>query len=485
VKQDRSQKSDPIKTTIWWIRRDLRLADNPALAEAIRIGEQVLPVFILDQKLLHSSYTGEKRLAFLFANLRCLDQSLRQHGSRLIIRQGDPVEELAKLTADLPGATIFAEPDYSPYALKRDLAVSGNLSVQWIGSPAAQPPGSVLRNDGAPYTVFTPFSRAWKANPQPIANNIIPIPARISTPERIHSLEIPSSPILPGAIPFLPGEKEAQKRLNWFIEGSEAQIYQYNEQRNRPDLDGTSRLSAYFRFGILSARQAVVAALTALQYVPDATARQSAETWLNELIWREFYIHILYHFPQVRRKNFRLENIPWQDNPDDFAAWCEGRTGYPIVDAAMRQLVHTGWMHNRTRMITASFLTKDLLIDWRWGERFFMQHLVDGDPAANNGGWQWTAGTGTDAAPYFRVFNPTLQGIKFDPHGQYIRRWLPELETVPDEHIHEPWKMPGDLQESVGCRIGKDYPGPIIDHHFAKERVLAAYSKAKSIEIIG
>ena len=207
------------------------------------------------------------------------------------------------------------------------------------------------------------------------------------------------------------------------------------------------------------------------------TARQSAETWLNELIWREFYMAILYHFPNVLREAFRpeLRAIPWSNDPAQFAAWCEGRTGYPVVDAAMRQLVETGWMHNRARMIVASFLVKDLLIDWRWGERFFMEHLIDGDPAANNGGWQWTAGVGTDAAPYFRVFNPTLQAAKFDPDGAYVRRWVPELARVPDKHIHAPWLMPLDVQRTAGCVIGQGYPAPIVDHGTARDRVLAAY----------
>jgi deoxyribodipyrimidine photo-lyase len=209
----------------------------------------------------------------------------------------------------------------------------------------------------------------------------------------------------------------------------------------------------------------------------DAAARQGAETWLNELIWREFYTAILYHFPNVLREAFRpeLRAIPWSNDPAQFAAWCEGRTGYPIVDAAMHQLVQTGWMHNRARMIVASFLVKDLLIDWRWGERFFMQHLIDGDPAANNGGWQWTAGVGADAAPYFRVFNPTLQAAKFDPDGAYVRRWMPGLDRVPDKHIHAPWLMPLDVQRMAGCVIGQHYPAPIVGHGAARDRVLAAY----------
>jgi deoxyribodipyrimidine photo-lyase len=243
------------------------------------------------------------------------------------------------------------------------------------------------------------------------------------------------------------------------------------------DLAGTSGLSPYLRFGMVSARQVVAAARRAEAQARDGAARRSAEAWLNELVWREFYIAILYHFPHVRQAAFRpqLRNVPWVNNPEDFAAWAQGLTGYPVVDAAMRQLLHTGWMHNRARMITASFLTKDLLVDWRWGERHFMQHLIDGDPAANNGGWQWTAGTGTDAAPYFRIFNPVLQSMKFDPDGAFIRRFVPELVNVPYEYIHTPWKMPLDLQKQLGCLIGRDYPAPIVDHRLARERILMAY----------
>ena len=259
-------------------------------------------------------------------------------------------------------------------------------------------------------------------------------------------------------------------------------IYHYADARNRMGLDGTSQLSPYLRFGMLSARQAAVAAYSAIASAPSVEARKNAETWLNELIWREFYISILYHFPDVSRQAFRadLRDIPWRNDRQEFEAWCEGHTGYPVVDAAMRQLKQTGWMHNRARMIVASFLVKDLLIDWRWGERWFMQNLVDGDPAANNGGWQWTAGVGTDAAPYFRVFNPVLQGQRFDPDGAYVRRWVPELANVPSKFIHKPWEMPADVQRASGCIIGQDYPTPIVNHVEARERVLSAYRRAQS-----
>jgi len=258
--------------------------------------------------------------------------------------------------------------------------------------------------------------------------------------------------------------------------------YWYAESRDRLDVDGASYLSPYLRFGMLSARQAAVAALAATQITSDAQARTGARTWLTELIWREFYQSILYHFPHVLQQSFRahLQAIHWDDDEAAFAAWCEGRTGYPVVDAGMRQLAHTGWLHNRARMVVASFLVKDLLIDWRQGERHFMQHLVDGDPVANNGGWQWTAGAGTDAAPYFRVFNPVLQGQKYDLRGAYVRRWVPQLARVPERFIHQPWKMPPDVQQAAGCVIGTDYPAPIVDHAWARERALATYAQART-----
>jgi deoxyribodipyrimidine photo-lyase len=232
---------------------------------------------------------------------------------------------------------------------------------------------------------------------------------------------------------------------------------------------------------MLSAKQALAASNQAIAKARTEEERKGANTWLNELIWREFYQSILFHFPSVREMSFRanLRTIQWENDPAEFKAWCNGETGYPIVDSAMRQLMETGWMHNRARMIVASFLVKDLLIDWRWGEQWFMQQLIDGDPAANNGGWQWSAGTGTDAAPYFRVFNPILQGQKFDPQGVYVHRWVPELSSVPMKYLHKPWEMPADIQEASSCIIGKNYPSPIVDHAYARERVLERFRLAK------
>jgi deoxyribodipyrimidine photo-lyase len=464
-------------TAIWWIRRDLRLFDNTALTAALEAAEAVVPLFILDPTLLNSPYVGDKRLGFLFAALRDLDAALRRRGSRLIIRRGDPAAVLRAVVDETRASAVWAEGDASTYALKRDARVAAAVPLAFAGSTAIRPPGTVLKPDGDPYTVFTPFSKAWLAQSPPQPGDLYPTPERIPTPADLPSEAVPEHPPLPDS-PFAATEAEAQRRLAAFVADG---ITTYGALRNRMDLDGTSQLSPYLRFGLLSSRQAAVAAIAARAAAHDDTARAGATTWLNELIWREFYIHILYHFPHVAETSFRptLRDIPWRNDPDEFEAWCAGQTGYPVVDAAMRQLRTSGWMPNRARMIVASFLVKDLLIDWRWGERWFMQHLVDGDPAANNGGWQWTAGTGTDAAPYFRIFNPITQGYKFDPDGEYVRRWVPELAGVVGAAVHEPGQLTPLEQRAAGVVIGQDYPFPIVDHRIARDRTLAAFAAAK------
>jgi deoxyribodipyrimidine photo-lyase len=473
-----------VRTAIWWIRRDLRLADNQALAAALSYADRLVPTFVLDPELLDSPYVGDKRVAFLVGGLRQLDADLQARGSRLVIRRGEPLSQLRALLGQTGATGIFAEEDFSPYALRRDAGVAEALPLHLTGGVAVHPAGVVLKADGTPYTVFAPFSRAWRALPPPTQRDLLVTPVNLPAVPDVPGLPIPNSPSLPASVPFPPGEAEAWHRLIGFLDSDDPPVYRYAEGRNRLDQDGTSRLSPYLRFGMLSARQTVVSARSAIEAAPNPQARLSAETWLNELIWREFFLHILYHFPQVRGSSFRpeYECIAWENDLGAFAAWCEGRTGYPVVDAAMRQLVETGWMHNRARMIVASFLVKDLLIDWRWGERFFMQHLVDGDPAANNGGWQWTAGTGTDAAPYFRIFNPVLQGKRHDPDGLFVRRWLPELAHAPDRYLHAPWEMPDDVQREAGCVIGHDYPAPTIDHSWARERTVGAYRMARETE---
>lgn len=464
--------------TIWWVRRDLRLHDNIALHAALAHGEPVIPVFVLDPTLLAAPDAGAPRVAFLFGGLTSLDAELRSRGSRLSVRQGDPAEELARLVAETGAAGVYAEADPWPYACERDARVAQRVPLTLTQGLTARPYDGILKTDGRPYNVFTPFSRAWKALPLPQPADLLAAPERLAAPPEVPSLPIPDASATSSAL-FPPGEREAQRRLRLFVRGQDAAIWQYDAARNRMDLPGTAQLSPYLRFGMVSARAAAAAAVDARAHAATAEAQKGAETWLNELIWREFYQMVLHHHPGVLGQEFQadLRDIRWRNDPAEFAAWCAGRTGYPAVDAAMRQLVQTGWMHNRARMITASFLVKDLLIDWRWGERFFMRHLLDADPAANNGGWQWTAGVGTDAAPYFRIFNPVLQGEKFDPDGLYVREWVPELARVPQKYLHAPWTMPADLQRAVRTIVGHDTPAPIVDHAQARERTLRAYDR--------
>ncbi|MCA9945004.1 MAG: deoxyribodipyrimidine photo-lyase [Anaerolineales bacterium] len=467
------------ETAVWWIRRDLRLTDNQALAAALATARQVIPLFIVDPFFEESAYVSQKRRSFLWAGLHQLDADLRQRGSRLIVRYGRPQKVLSALLAETGASAIFAEEDFSRYARRRDGQIAQELPLHLEAGLVVHPPGTVLKPDGEPYTVFTPFKKnAWLKRPLPKLTDILPAPEKLLIPEAIQSEPLPASLALPDSVPFVPGEAEAQRRLREFAQEA---IGRYAQARDFVAVPGTSQLSPYLRFGMISARQAVATAVSCLENASSKAARQGAETWLSELIWREFYSHILAHFPHVLRGNFRPEYdaIAWRNDEAEFRAWGNGRTGYPLVDAAMRQLTTTGWMHNRARMVVASFLVKDLLIDWRWGEKFFMQHLLDGDPAANNGGWQWAAGTGTDAAPYFRIFNPTAQAKKFDPDGRYIRKWLPELADVPQKFIHEPWQMPESVQSSCGSRIGQKYPAPIVAHHEARERALAAYKNAR------
>jgi deoxyribodipyrimidine photo-lyase len=407
-----------------------------------------------------------RRQSFLFAALLSLDADLRARGSRLLVRRGRPLEVLSRVMRDSGSGAIFAAEDCSPYSVTRDQVIRAELPLLLTPGPGVHGPGEILKRDGKPYTVFTPFSRAWNACPFPGERN--PPPRQIDTPVIPGDL-IPDCPQPEG---FPASETEARRRLRAFV-ASPLQVYA--ESRDRLDLDGTSGLSRCFRFGLLSARRAA-------ELARDAGGRsKGSSAWLNELAWRDFYMAVLRHFPDVLRTSFHpsLRQIRWRTDPGALEAWQQGKTGFPVVDAAMRQLRSTGWMHNRGRMIVASFLVKDLLLHWQEGESWFMQQLVDGDPAANNGGWQWAAGTGTDAVPYFRIFNPVTQGERFDPQGSYVRMWVPELEGVPAPWIHKPWEAPEGILRRAGVVLGKTYPRPIVDHADARLRALQTFASAR------
>lgn len=462
---------------IHWFRRDLRLHDNTALlAAANAAGHAVIPVFIFDDTILRGRFTSPARLQFLLDCLSALDADLRKLGLYLVLRRGEPLSILVNLLRETGARGVTWNRDYTPYAIKRDSAIKRELRAAGYYAESYKDAvifemDEVATAAGRPYTVYTPYAKRWRAQ-------LESKPVQVQGKPQLAAIPLPASdpwPTLtdlltnvPVNLPRFPaGESVALAALERFINGP---LADYAVARNLLAIAGTSRLSPYLRFGVLSPRQCLVAART-------APPGPGPESWIGELIWRDFYIQILYHFPHALRGSFKpiYDRIAWPNDPALFAAWQTGHTGYPIVDAAMRQLQQEGWMHNRARMIVASFLTKDLLIDWRWGEQHFMHLLIDGDPAANNGGWQWAAGTGTDAQPYFRIFNPASQGQKFDPDGAYIRRYLPELARVPTRYIHAPHTMPAADQIRAGVQIGRDYPAPIVDHATQRMRALALY----------
>ncbi len=477
---------------VHWFRRDLRLFDNTALAAAAHESNgNVVPLFVLDDRLIDPAgrFTGAARIRFLLQSLRVLDQSLREQGSALVLRWGDPRQQVPQVAHECGARAVYWNRDYSPYARARDnavvqaLAAAGCASKQFKDAVLYET-DEILTKGDTPYTVYTPYARQWR---QRVASSQLvwqespdlrlpaaDLPAGQPVPQ-LEDLGLHSSQqALPG------GEHEGQRLLQTFTDLRRAHaIGAYQDERDTLVLPATSRLSAHLHLGTVSPRACVHAALDVAQRNDEA--REGAQAWVGELAWREFYIQILYHFPHVLRGAFKQQYnaLRWENDEALFAAWCEGRTGYPVVDAAMRQLNREAWMHNRARMIVASFLTKDLLIDWRWGEHYFMRQLVDGDLAANNGGWQWAAGTGTDAQPYFRIFNPTSQGNKFDPQGAYVRQYIPELAAVPERFIHEPWKMPADLQRQCGVVVGRDYPAPVVDHAVQRQRALDLYKTAR------
>jgi deoxyribodipyrimidine photo-lyase len=466
-----------LKRVIHWFRRDLRLHDNTALSDACRRAEQVIPVFILEEALRTGPDVGAARLAFLLRSAQALREELRQLGSDLIVRSGNSVEEIPKLAAELKANAVFCNSRYEFYARKRDGRICGELERQGIGFECFKDAviwtdEEILTQAGKPFTVFTPYAKAWKARRVP-SPRPAPTASKLRLPSGVRCGELPTDSAAFGhpctqAIPE-PGEAAALKRWETFRSNH---LYAYADARNRCDIDGTSQLSVHLRAGTIGIREVLAGLNESARSASDTRARESCESFRNELIWREFYQQVMHNFPHVIHGAFRREYdaLAWSDNEAHFAAWCEGQTGYPIVDAAMRCLKATGWMHNRLRMIVAMFLTKDLHLNWQHGERYFMQQLVDGDAASNNGGWQWSASTGTDAAPYFRIFNPVSQGQKCDPQGTFVRHWVPELANVPDDVIHEPWTEP---------LLAPNYARRIVLHEVEREKTLALFKRVK------
>jgi deoxyribodipyrimidine photo-lyase len=466
-----------LKRVIHWFRRDLRLHDNTALSEACRRAQHVIPVFIFEDAFRTGPDVGAARLAFLLRSGAVLRENLRKHGSDLVIRQGRSELEIPKLAHELKAQAVFSNVRYEPYAQKRDGRVFNALNEMGVGCESFKDAviwheQEILTQAGKPFTVFTPYSKAWKARkiPQPRAGIV---KDKLRWPETFRSDELPNESSafrFPCSQEiFEAGEQSAERALDRFLR---KHVFDYATARDRADLDGTSQLSAHLRAGTIGIRK-VIEKLATARACGTPTQKASCDVFVNELIWREFYLQVLHNFPHVMSGAFRPEYsaLQWSDNQEHFRAWCDGRTGYPIVDAAMRCLNATGWMHNRLRMIVAMFLTKDLLINWQWGERYFMKRLVDGDMAANNGGWQWSAGTGTDAAPYFRIFNPVTQAHKCDPDGAFVRKWIPELSNVPDESIHEPWNEP---------MLAPKYPSRIVLHEKQRAEALAMFQRIKN-----
>ncbi|HEX3834343.1 MAG TPA: deoxyribodipyrimidine photo-lyase [Solirubrobacteraceae bacterium] len=462
-----------MSTALLWFRRDLRLHDHPALRAARDGAERLVCVFCFDDALLKGRHASGPRTQFMLECLQELDEGLRARGSRLFVRHGNPADELAALAGEVHAASLHFSADVGPFARRRQQEVKRALEqrhVKVIAHPglfAVDGLEAIRTSAGDPYTVFTPFYTKWLSQPR---REVVGVP---------RSLPAPGTRTAAGTLPTLgslgleqelsdpmPGGEAAAREALWrFLAGP---VDDYEDARNVLTGRSVSRLSPYLHFGAISPREIEERLGTG----------PGAEAFRRQICWRDFYAHVLGHFPANAKSEFqeRYRGMRWSRAETRFAAWCEGRTGYPAVDAGMRQLRREGWIHNRARLVVGSFLTKDLGIDWRWGERWFMRLLLDGDQASNNGNWQWIASVGVDPAPAFRrIFNPARQQKQFDPGGDYVREYVRELAGVPDAYLAEPWTMPADVQERCGCMIGRDYPEPIVDHAEARRQALDRY----------
>ena len=473
-------------TALVWFRHDLRLADNRALCAALEVSN-VVPVYIWSQEEDDDWPLGGASRWWLHQSLTSLSNDLRKLGSRLILRQGNALECLQTLAQETGATSVFWSRRYEPFIIERDKEIKQSLQddgldVQSFNGGLLLEPWEIENKQGKPFQVFTPFWKnclAREANHDPLpAPTTLPSPDAWPASDQLADWQL--KPTIPWDVgmreTWSVGESAAHEQLQQFV----AELMdEYKDQRDLMAVEGTSRLSPYLHFGEISPRQIWAEAKAAIASRKEESV--GAKTFLSEVGWREFGYQLLYHFPetptQALRENFRA--FPWDNNSENLRRWQHGQTGYPVVDAAMRQLWHTGWMHNRARMIVASFLCKHLLIPWQRGAEWFWDTLVDADLASNTLGWQWTAGCGADAAPYFRIFNPITQGEKFDPKGNYIRHWVPELEKLPNKWLYQPWAAPDEVLAGAGVTLGENYPHPIVDHPTARQAALDAYEAIK------
>ena len=469
-----------------WFRRDLRDFDHAALYHALKNAEAVYAVFVFDREILDGLPSPEdRRVEFIWESVQELAAALAARGGALLVRHAAARDEIPRLARDLGVEAVYANHDYEPAAQDRDAAVAHALAALGIAFHTSKDQviferAEILTQSGTPFSVFTPYKNAWMKALTPFHLKTYPVAkyaAALARPDAKHASPMPSLDAM--------GFRRTNLRSLGVATGMTGggrlfadfrrRIARYRDTRNFPAVKGPSYLSVHLRFGTVSIRE-LAGFAHARTLEPGG---EGAATWLSELVWRDFYAQILWHHPHVVGTSFKPEyaGLAFPNDRVLFTAWCRGATGYPIVDAAMRQLNGTGYMHNRLRMIAASFLVKDLLVDWRWGERYFADTLIDFDLASNNGGWQWAASTGCDAQPYFRIFNPVLQSEKFDPEGKFIRRYVPELAALTGKEIHAPWLLPPALQQAKQVVIGRDYPAPVVDHAMAREAALALYRK--------